>query len=124
MNGFLESNREELENNDWLSLGYIPIGLNTAGGLTKDTSRSISRRLLNENICQVEIDSKKEKQKDLNIETPQKARMVEDSHGQIRKTAKSPRNSQQLPQIINSKRKYQKKTLKIFFLLVRNMVKV
>ena len=32
LNNFLGSNRGELQNNDWLSIGYIPGGVNTSGG--------------------------------------------------------------------------------------------
>ena len=35
LNNFLESNRGELENTEWLSIGYIPGGMNTSDGLTK-----------------------------------------------------------------------------------------
>ena len=64
--------------------------------------------LLNENISQIAIVSQKEKQGDLDIETSQKAKVVGDSHWQIRSAAKSPLNSKQLHKIINSERKYQK----------------
>ena len=33
LNGFLGSNREELERNNWLIVGYIHGSLNTPGGL-------------------------------------------------------------------------------------------
>ena len=36
-NGFLESNREELAQNGWLSVGYIPGDVNISGGITKKT---------------------------------------------------------------------------------------
>ena len=125
MNGFLESNREELENNAWLSLGYIPKkGLSAAGKLTKDTSRNMLRRLLSENTTQISMDSQKEKQKDSAIAIPQKAKMADDSHCQIRRAAKSPLNSQQLHKIINPNKKISKsETLKGSFLL-RDKIKV
>ena len=53
LNNFLESNREELENTDWLSSGYIPGAANTSDGLTKSMTGAKLRRLFNENISQI-----------------------------------------------------------------------
>ena len=77
LNGFLESNREELENNSRCVMGYLPKGLNISGNLAKDTSHHILRRLLNGGIFQVAIDSRRGGEKDLDIETAQKAWKVE-----------------------------------------------
>ena len=51
LNGFLESNREELERDNWLSIGYIPGGLDTSGGLTKSMSIANLRRLFKWEYC-------------------------------------------------------------------------
>ena len=78
LNGFLESNREELENNSWLSSGHLPKRLNIAWNLTKDTFHHILRRLLNGNIHHVNLESPKEREKDMNIGTNQKAESEDD----------------------------------------------
>ena len=49
LNGFIESNSERLERNNWLIVGYIPGNLNTSGGLTKAMSRASFGILLNGN---------------------------------------------------------------------------
>ena len=59
LNNFLESNREELDNADWLSIGYIPVAMNTSDGLTKSTTGAKLRRLLNGDISQIETKIKK-----------------------------------------------------------------
>ena len=50
LSNFSGSNRGELENTDWLSIGYIPGRINTSDGLTKSKSCAKLRRLLNGNI--------------------------------------------------------------------------
>ena len=59
MINFLESNREELEKNDWLSIWYIPGGINTSGGLTKSATWAMLKRLLIENTPQIVTESQK-----------------------------------------------------------------
>ena len=46
LNGLLEGNREDIEKNSRLSVGYIPGDINTSDGLTKSLSRSNLRNLL------------------------------------------------------------------------------
>ena len=53
LNGFCESNREELERTKWLSVGYIPGGLNTSDGLTKDMYSANLGSLLNGNSFRI-----------------------------------------------------------------------
>ena len=53
LNGFLESNREELLLNPWLGVGYIPGDLNTSDGMTKSMSSVNLRSLIAENIFQI-----------------------------------------------------------------------
>ena len=53
LNGFLQINRGGLERNKWLSVGYIPGGLNTSDGITKSMSSANSRRLLNGNSSRI-----------------------------------------------------------------------
>ena len=53
LNGFLESNREALEKNDWLSVGYIPGDANTSDGVTKAMSSSTMRDLVTHNTCRI-----------------------------------------------------------------------
>ena len=38
LNNFRESNRGELDNADWLSIGYIPGAMNASDGLAKSTT--------------------------------------------------------------------------------------
>ena len=106
LNGFLESNREELENNSWLSLGHLPKRLNISGNLTKDTSHHILRMLLSENISQVNLESPKEREKDLNIGTDKKAVSEDDDQWQMEKAQRPSLNSTKSHEKDNSKRKY------------------
>ena len=53
MNGFLESNREELLLNPWLGVGYIPGELNTSDSMAKSMSSVNLRSLLAENTFQI-----------------------------------------------------------------------
>ena len=53
LNGFLESNREELLLNPWLGVGYIPGELNTSDSMTKSMSSVNLRSLLAENTFQI-----------------------------------------------------------------------
>ena len=46
LNGFLESNREQLLLNPWLGVGYIPGELNTSDGLAKSMNSANLRSLL------------------------------------------------------------------------------
>ena len=59
LNNFLESNRGELENTDWLSIGYIPGAMNTSGGSTKSMTGAKLRSLLNGNISQIVTENQK-----------------------------------------------------------------
>ena len=52
-NGFLESNMEELETNDWLIVVYIPGDMNTSGGLTKAAYSDNMRGLLTHNTSRI-----------------------------------------------------------------------
>ena len=59
LNRFLESDREEIEQNDRRIIGYIPGGLNTAGELANAKPSKILRMLLNGNIFQTVAESQK-----------------------------------------------------------------
>ena len=61
LNGFLESNREELLLNPWLGVGYIPGGLNTSDSMTKSMSSVNLRSLLAENTFQIVTEQMKTK---------------------------------------------------------------
>ena len=53
LNGFLESNREGLERNNWLIVGYIPGNINTSDGMTESLSSAHLRYLLATNIARI-----------------------------------------------------------------------
>ena len=53
LNGFIESNREELERNNSHIVGYFPGGLNTSDGLTKAMSIDSLRSLFNKNSFRI-----------------------------------------------------------------------
>ena len=59
MSGFLESNREELEQNDWLIVGYIPVDMNTSVGITRAMSSANIRNLLTRNNPRIVAECKK-----------------------------------------------------------------
>ena len=61
LRNFSESNRAELEKNDWLSIGYIPERINTSDGLTRSMAGAKLKRLLNENISQIVTETQKGK---------------------------------------------------------------
>ena len=53
LKGFLESNSEELDQNNWLSVGFTPGDMNTSDGLTKILSSGNLRNLLASNIFRI-----------------------------------------------------------------------
>ena len=53
LNVFLESNREGIEQNNWLRVGYIPGGVNTSDGITKILSSVNLRSLLVGNTSRI-----------------------------------------------------------------------
>ena len=59
LNNFSESNRGELENTEWLSIGYIPGGKNTSDGLIKSATGGKLGRLLNGDISQIATEVQK-----------------------------------------------------------------
>ena len=61
LNGFLESNREELLLNPWLGVGYIPGDLNTSDGMTKSMTSVNLRNLLAGNTFQIVTEEMKDK---------------------------------------------------------------
>ena len=50
---FLESNSEELDQNDWLIVGYIHGDMDTADGLTRAMSSANMRNLLTRNTSRI-----------------------------------------------------------------------
>ena len=56
---FLESNREELEQNNWLGVWYIPGDKNTSYGLTKSLSTVNMRNLLARNVSRIATEARK-----------------------------------------------------------------
>ena len=59
MNGFLESNREELLLNPWLGVGYIPGESNTSDSMDKSMSSVNLRSLLAGNTFQIVTENMK-----------------------------------------------------------------
>ena len=53
LHNFPESNREELEKNNWCVIGYIPGEINVSDGLTKSMTGAMLKRLLSENISKL-----------------------------------------------------------------------
>ena len=53
INGLLESNKAELEQNSWLIVGYIPGDINATGGLTESLSSANLRILLPKDIFRI-----------------------------------------------------------------------
>ena len=58
-NGFLESNKEELDQNDWLIVGYIHGTMSASGGQTKTLSSANMRNLSDGNVSRIVIEGKK-----------------------------------------------------------------
>ena len=118
LNGFLESNRGELDRDNWLLIGYIPVGLNTSDGLPKSTPCDVLRRLLNGNISKIATESQGgevrkrlnaakhyiayretiQGPKDLDIDMRRKTRAGRSSHWQIAMCDKPSLNSKQMTQ--------------------------
>ena len=106
----MESNRGELENTEWLSIGYIPGGMNTSDGLTKSMAWVKLRRLLNGDISQIVTETHKggirkrlpaakhyiaypettQGHKDLNQNASMKTRVGGNSHRQMEKGENAP----------------------------------
>ena len=53
LNGFLESNREALEQNEWLIVGYIPGGINATDGWAKIISSVDLRNMLSGDLFRI-----------------------------------------------------------------------
>ena len=59
LNGFLESNREELGRNNWLIVGYNPGNINTSDGLAASLSSANLRNLLENSIFRISTEGRK-----------------------------------------------------------------
>ena len=127
LNNSPESNRGELEKNNWLIIGYTPGGINASDGLTKSMTGVVLKRLLNEHISQIVAESQKgeirkrlpaakhyivypettQGNKDLDNNMRRKTRVERCSHWQVERAGKTSLNSAKLHGD-NSKRKTSK----------------
>ena len=73
LNGFLASNREELEQNNWLGVGYILGNINTPDGLTESLSSVNPRNLLAGNITRIVTEGGK---REIRRKTPSSKRYI------------------------------------------------